>query len=57
MERCDASAREHLLARAAKISDPVWRRRFLTAVPDNARTLALAGELPADAIDVEQTLP
>jgi tetratricopeptide (TPR) repeat protein len=39
-----ASARDHLLARAAKISDPGWRQRFLTAVPDNARTLALAGE-------------
>jgi tetratricopeptide (TPR) repeat protein len=37
-----ADARRHLLARAAKISDPEWRRRFLTAVPDNARTLALA---------------
>jgi tetratricopeptide (TPR) repeat protein len=35
-------AREHLLARAAKIRDPVWRDRFLHAVPDNARTLALA---------------
>ncbi len=38
------SAREHLLARAAKISDPEWRRRFLTAVPDNARTLELAAQ-------------
>jgi tetratricopeptide (TPR) repeat protein len=37
-------ARDALLARAAKISDPEWRRRFLTAVPDNARTLALAEE-------------
>jgi tetratricopeptide (TPR) repeat protein len=37
-----ADARTHLLARAAKISDPAWRERFLTAVPDNARTLALA---------------
>jgi hypothetical protein len=32
----------NLLARAAKISDPVWRERFLTGVPDNSRTLALA---------------
>jgi len=36
------SARALLLARGAKISDPSWRRRFLTAVPDNARTLELA---------------
>ena len=39
-----ADAREHLLARAAKISDTAWRERFLAAVPDNARTLALAAE-------------
>jgi hypothetical protein len=47
-----ASARDHLLARAAKISDADWRRRFLTAVPDNARTLALAsdGREPGSAI-------
>src|SRR5262249_18051627 len=32
-----ASARAHLLARAAKISDPTWRERFLTAGPPNAR--------------------
>jgi hypothetical protein len=37
-----AAARAALQARAAKISDPEWRRRFLTAVPDNARTIALA---------------
>ncbi|HTN83381.1 MAG TPA: serine/threonine-protein kinase PknK, partial [Sorangium sp.] len=37
-----AAAREHLLSRAAKISDPSFRERFLTCVPDNARTLALA---------------
>jgi serine/threonine protein kinase/tetratricopeptide (TPR) repeat protein len=36
-----AEARERLLERAGKISDPAWRERFLT-VPDNARTLALA---------------
>jgi tetratricopeptide (TPR) repeat protein len=35
------AAREHLLARAAKISDATWRGRFLTQVPDNARTLEL----------------
>ncbi|WP_437675624.1 serine/threonine-protein kinase [Sorangium sp. So ce131] len=38
-----AAAREHLLCRAAKITDPSFRERFLTCVPDNARTLALAG--------------
>jgi hypothetical protein len=29
------------LLRADKISDAAWRERFLTAVPDNARTLAV----------------
>jgi tetratricopeptide (TPR) repeat protein len=38
-----ASARAHLLARAEKIRDPGWRERFLSGVPDNARTLELAG--------------
>ena len=41
----DAAA--HLLARAEKISDPAWRERYLTAVPDNARTLALAADAAA----------
>ncbi|MFO0586480.1 MAG: protein kinase [Polyangiaceae bacterium] len=36
-----ADAREHLLARAAKIADPALRRSFLENVPENARTLAL----------------
>jgi tetratricopeptide (TPR) repeat protein len=40
--RAIASAHEDLLARAAKISDPAWRARFLSSVPDNARTAALA---------------
>jgi eukaryotic-like serine/threonine-protein kinase len=35
------SARRRLIERAAQISDPIWRERFLTNVPDNARTLAL----------------
>ena len=39
-------AQRHLLARADKISDPVWRERFLTNVPDNARTLALTASAP-----------
>jgi ATP/maltotriose-dependent transcriptional regulator MalT len=38
-----AVAQERLLARAERISDPAWRERFLTGVPDNARTLALGG--------------
>ncbi len=33
-------ARARLLSRADKISAPAWRERFLTAVPDHARTLA-----------------
>jgi hypothetical protein len=32
-------ARERLLARAAKISDPDLRARFLDVVPENAATL------------------
>jgi tetratricopeptide (TPR) repeat protein len=36
-----AVARERLLERAARIRDPRWRESFLTAVPENARTLAL----------------
>ena len=38
-----AAARERLLARAARISDPAWRERFLRHVPENVRTLTLAG--------------
>ena len=48
------AARDHLLARAARISDPVWRERFLTKVPDNARTLTLAETwLPSDPSGTE----
>jgi eukaryotic-like serine/threonine-protein kinase len=36
------AARDRLLARAAKIADPALREGFLRAVPDNARTLAVA---------------
>ena len=39
------AAKHELLQRASKISDPDWRRSFLTQVPDNALTLQLA---PAD---------
>jgi hypothetical protein len=38
-----ADARDRLMARAEKISDLEWRTRFLTAVPDNAKTMELAG--------------
>ncbi len=37
-----ATARDHLLGRAAAIPDPDMRRTFLHAVPENARTLMLA---------------
>ena len=40
-----AEARDHLLARAARINDPVWRDRFLAGVPENARTLSLAAKI------------
>ena len=40
------SARERLMVRAMKISDSAWRERFLRGVPDNARTLELAGTIP-----------
>ena len=40
--RAIAAAHEQLLARAAKISDPTWRARFLSSVPDNARIIELA---------------
>ncbi|WP_437732064.1 serine/threonine-protein kinase [Sorangium sp. So ce1335] len=38
------SARDKLLARAASVRDAEWRRRFLSHVPDNARTLELAAQ-------------
>ncbi|MDX2088028.1 MAG: protein kinase [Kofleriaceae bacterium] len=38
-------ARDRVLARAAKITDPEWRNSFLHNLPENARTLALASEL------------
>jgi two-component system sensor histidine kinase KdpD len=37
-----AAARERLSARAGRIADAALRASFLEAVPDNARTLALA---------------
>ena len=37
-----ATARDRLLERAAKISEPEGRASFLAGVPDNARTLELA---------------
>ncbi|MBK8254642.1 MAG: protein kinase [Polyangiaceae bacterium] len=38
-------ARERLIERASRISVDEWRQSFLTRVPENARTLHLAGEL------------
>ena len=52
------TARARLLARAAAIPDPESRRSFLHAVPENARTLALARdrlglpETPAAPVEV-----
>jgi tetratricopeptide (TPR) repeat protein len=40
-----AAARRRVEERAAKIGDPAWRESFLTCVPENARTLALAERL------------
>jgi tetratricopeptide (TPR) repeat protein len=40
-------ARDKLLARAARIEDPARSATFLSAVPENARTLRLAGVLDA----------
>ncbi|AUX46119.1 serine/threonine protein kinase [Sorangium cellulosum] len=37
-----AAARNGLLVRAGRISDPAWRERFLRDVPDHARLLGLA---------------
>ncbi len=39
-----AAARDWLVARAARISDPDWRASFLERVPENARILKLAGD-------------
>jgi tetratricopeptide (TPR) repeat protein len=40
-----ATAHDRLMARAAAISDEPTRRSFLTRVPENARTVALAGSI------------
>ncbi|WP_437587922.1 protein kinase domain-containing protein [Sorangium sp. So ce1000] len=39
-----SAARDKLLDRAASVRDPEWQRRFLSHVPDNARTLELAAQ-------------
>ncbi|WP_437904374.1 protein kinase [Sorangium sp. So ce327] len=39
-----SAARDKLLDRAESVRDPEWRRRFLSHVPDNARTLELAAQ-------------
>jgi tetratricopeptide (TPR) repeat protein len=41
------TARERLLARAARIEEPSWRARFLNDVPVNARILSLAAQWSA----------
>jgi tetratricopeptide (TPR) repeat protein len=38
------AARDRLLDRAAKITDPKWRHSFLERVPENAQTMALAAQ-------------
>jgi hypothetical protein len=38
-------ARKVLEARAARIADPIWTTSFLQCVPENAKIMALAGEL------------
>jgi tetratricopeptide (TPR) repeat protein len=43
--RAIAAARDHLLAKASRIRDPAGRQRFLTAIVDNARTLALVSQV------------
>ena len=43
------TARDRLLARAARIAEPSWRERFLNDVPVNARILALAAQWSASA--------
>jgi tetratricopeptide (TPR) repeat protein len=44
-----AAARDRLLERAGAIADVFWRERFLSNVPENARTLSLARELERSA--------
>jgi tetratricopeptide (TPR) repeat protein len=45
----EATARLH--ARAARISDPRWRRTFLEDIPENARTLRLAARWGAHSAE------
>jgi tetratricopeptide (TPR) repeat protein len=42
------AARSRLLLRADRITALAWRERFLMAVPENARTLALSGQVGGD---------
>jgi tetratricopeptide (TPR) repeat protein len=44
-----AAARDRLLARAARITDPAWRDSFLYRIAENARTLDLAAALEDEA--------
>jgi tetratricopeptide (TPR) repeat protein len=53
-----SAGRDRLLARAAAIGDADSRERFLSTVPENARTLAMAVEAaPPRASDPLSTLP
>jgi hypothetical protein len=47
--RAIADAHARLIAIAGKIAEPGHRTSFLEAVPENARTLALARAWPGDA--------
>ncbi|HWO26394.1 MAG TPA: protein kinase [Kofleriaceae bacterium] len=47
--RVIGEARARLLATADRITDPAYRQSFLRDVPENARTLALAGAWQGDA--------
>ena len=43
--RAISAARDRMMERAARIGVPAWRETFLSRVPENARTLALAEAL------------
>jgi tetratricopeptide (TPR) repeat protein len=50
------TARERLLARAARIEEPSWRHRFLHDVPVNARILALAEQWAFPSVAVPRPI-
>ncbi|MDC3961560.1 serine/threonine-protein kinase [Polyangium jinanense] len=59
--RAITSARDLLLAKASKIRDSAVRERFLTVIPDHARTLTLASRVgfegPLDGRSAATSLP